>query len=81
MLHMKSVSLRQMQHNLSAILREVDRGREVLVTRRKRVVARLVPPSAIPAGKIRWPDFRGRTAAIKLKGPPLTQTLREEREA
>jgi hypothetical protein len=36
MKHMKSVSLRHMQHHLSDVMRHVDQGQEVLVTRRRR---------------------------------------------
>ena len=80
LLHMKTVSLRQMQHNLSAILRQVDHGHSVLVTRRNRVVARLVPAEAAPSAKLEWPDFVSRAKSIILKGVPLSQTIDEERE-
>jgi prevent-host-death family protein len=77
MLHMKSVSLRQMQHHLSEVIRQVDQGNEVLVTRRRRAIARLVPLQSAPA-RSQWPDFAARTARIK--GAPLSATILAERD-
>ena len=74
---MKSVSLRHMQHHLSDVMRHVDQGREVLVTRRRRTIARLVPDSPA-AGRVKWPDFAARTARIK--GSALSTTILAERD-
>ncbi len=74
---MKSVSLRHMQHHLSDVMRHVDQGREVLVTRRRRTIARLVPMQPA-AARARWPDFTARTARIK--GRPLSATILAERD-
>ena len=77
MLHMKSVTLRHMQHHLSDVIRHVDQGNEVLVTRRRRAVARLVPVS--PANtRAKWPDFAARVA--RLKGAPLSATILADRD-
>jgi antitoxin (DNA-binding transcriptional repressor) of toxin-antitoxin stability system len=80
MSHMTTVGLRQMQRNLSAILKRVDQGEEVLVTRRKRVIARLVAPAPVLTGRPQWPDFVTRAKTVKLKGRSLADTIREERE-
>ena len=77
MLHMKSVTLRHMQHHLSDVLRHVDQGNEVLVTRRRRAVARLVPVAAAGT-RAKWPDFAARVARIK--GAPLSATILAERD-
>ena len=74
---MKSVSLRQMQHHLSDVMRHVDQGQEVLVTRRRRTIARLVPMQTATA-KVKWPDFALRTARIK--GQPLSATILADRD-
>ena len=71
---MKSVSLRHMQHHLSDVMRHVDQGREVLVTRRRRTIARLVPMQPA-AARARWPDFTAR-----IKGRPLSATILAERD-
>jgi antitoxin (DNA-binding transcriptional repressor) of toxin-antitoxin stability system len=55
---MKTVSIMEAQHNLAALLREVEMGRELAITRRKKVVARLSPPAGDK--KIEFPDFAAR---------------------
>ncbi len=68
------------QHNLSRVLREVESGHEVAITRRKKVVARLVPPSA--KGKVRFPDFAARAREIwgsPWKGAGTDELLDESR--
>jgi antitoxin (DNA-binding transcriptional repressor) of toxin-antitoxin stability system len=66
-----------MQHHLSEVMRHVDQGQEVLVTRRRRTVARLVPAQPEPV-RIRWPDFAART--VRIKGSPLSATVLADRE-
>lgn len=46
------------QHNLAKVLREVDAGHEVEITRRRKVVARLLPPRR--PEKAAFPDFKAR---------------------
>jgi antitoxin (DNA-binding transcriptional repressor) of toxin-antitoxin stability system len=59
MSNMKTTTVREVQHNLRKILRWVEDGETVVITRRKRVVANLVPSS--PKDRtIDWPDFTGR---------------------
>jgi prevent-host-death family protein len=43
---MKEVTIREAQHNLGALLKEVERGEVVCIRRRAKPVARLVPWSA-----------------------------------
>jgi prevent-host-death family protein len=43
---MTSVSVHEAKTHLSRLLREVAEGREIEVTNRNRVVARIVPPAA-----------------------------------
>jgi len=74
----KTAGIRQARQELSAILEEVRRGREVVLTDRGRPVARIVPPlqdSARPLSSRR--RFR---ASIRLKGQPLSETVVHERE-
>ena len=59
--NMKTATVRQVQHHLSEVLSWVERGEEVRVLRRNKVVARLVPPEPQPAAS---PDFLGRATAI-----------------
>ncbi|HEY8925900.1 MAG TPA: antitoxin Phd/YefM, type II toxin-antitoxin system domain protein [Polyangia bacterium] len=58
---MKTATVRKVQHNLAEVLSWVERGEEVRVLRRNKVVAKLVPPSpGAPAS----PDFVKRAKMI-----------------
>jgi prevent-host-death family protein len=59
---MKTFSIMEAQHNLSRVLREVAAGHEVGITRRKKLVARLVPPE--DELEMEWPDFMTRAAEV-----------------
>lgn len=66
---MKSAGIREARQNLSALLEEVKRGREIMITDRGRAVARLVPPSSA-AGRP-FPD----RSALRKRMPTLEATL------
>lgn len=75
---MKSAGIREARQHLSAILDEVRKGREVVLTDRGRPVARIVPPqreSERPLSSHR--RFR---AGIRLKGRPLSETVARDRD-
>jgi prevent-host-death family protein len=57
---MVSVTLREMQHNLAACLRQVEQGEEVVIRRRQKPVARLVPldPGAAGGSRTNWKALR-----------------------
>ena len=59
---MKTFSIMEAQRHLSRVLREVAAGHEVGITRRKKLVARLVPPEEEPA--VEWPDFVARAGGV-----------------
>jgi prevent-host-death family protein len=46
---MKSASIRTLRHGLAALIAEVGQGEELIVTRRNRPVARLMPLSPAAA--------------------------------
>lgn len=50
------------QHNLSKVLREVEAGHEVQITRRKKVIARLLPP--VEPEAVHFPDFLARARRV-----------------
>lgn len=55
---MKKVSIMEAQHNLSKVLKQVEEGASVYITRRGKVVARLEgPPEESP---VAFPDFAAR---------------------
>lgn len=78
---MKTSSLRQLQHHLSEVMRWVDHGEEVKITRRNRVVARLLPEKTSSEIKV-WPDFaeRARIAFKSPSGKLPSQIIRDDRE-
>ena len=58
-----TVSVRELQQNLKAVMGRVERGETVEVTRHRRPVARLAPVQ--PIGKATaWPDLEARTRAV-----------------
>ena len=76
---MKTATIRKMQHNLSEVLSWVQRGEEVHVLRRNKVVARLLPPQPQPS---KSPDFVARARAVwgdSPKGAALSSVVSESR--
>lgn len=60
---MKTFSIMEAQHNLARVLRVVDSGQRVGITRRKKLVAKIIPVEE----SVEFPDFVGR--ALKIWGP------------
>jgi len=67
-----TVGVFEAKTSLSALLERVERGEEVLITRRGVPVARLVPASAPPVDEI-----LGELAAVRSRSKAGPQTLRE----
>jgi antitoxin (DNA-binding transcriptional repressor) of toxin-antitoxin stability system len=79
MYNMRSASVRTIQHNLNEVLSWVERGEEVLVVRRKKVVAKLVPPGPARADT---PDFVVRAQRVwgrRPRGKRLSDLVAEAR--
>ncbi len=60
---MKTITLRELQHHASAVLRRVDNGETLAITRHGHTVAVLAPPSTVggiaaleAAGRVRHAD-------------------------
>ncbi|MBC5800274.1 MAG: type II toxin-antitoxin system prevent-host-death family antitoxin [Candidatus Eremiobacteraeota bacterium] len=81
---MRSASLRQVQHNLGEVLRWIDAGEEVEITRRRKPVARLVPVGGQPR-PVDWDEhFRALHAIFAQKPPkgsPASDLVIEQRNA
>jgi prevent-host-death family protein len=75
---MRIAGVREARQNLSALLDEVKRGREVLITERGRPVAKLVPPDRPRAGGVS--DLAAFRRTMPVLDPPLSATVTEERE-
>ena len=61
MYHMKTVTVRDLRYDFPKVERILREGAEVQVTKRRQVIARLVP-EPMPSG--RRPDFLGRMRAL-----------------
>jgi antitoxin (DNA-binding transcriptional repressor) of toxin-antitoxin stability system len=62
MYHMKKASVRDLRYAFKKIERLLHQGEEIQITKRRRVIARLVPENAQRAREI--PDFLGRLRTI-----------------
>lgn len=82
MSNMKRATIRQVQHHLSDVMKWVEDGEEVIILRRDRVVARIIPPGRTSGAPV-WPDFTGRARRIwgkRPRGKPLSRIIVEDRE-
>lgn len=73
---MVEVNVKDARGQLSALLDRVGKGEEIIIKRRGKRVAKIVPPgnvSNLPSLK----DFR---ASLKVQGKPLSQTVIDARK-
>ena len=72
---MGEVNVKDARDQLSALLDRVEKGEEIIIRRRGKRVAKMVPPgniSNLPSLK----DFR---ASLKVRGKPLSRTVIDAR--
>src|SRR5258706_4861048 len=62
MYHMKTASIRDLRYAFKKIERLLHQGEEIQITKRRRVIARLVPEGAESLAEV--PDFLGRLRKI-----------------
>jgi prevent-host-death family protein len=72
---MKSTTVRELRNNYSKVLKWVAKGEEVEVTRRGKVVAKVVPPFPATASEVNWTE----SAALNRK--PWATTLTSDESA
>jgi len=75
---MRTVGIRKTRQNLSALLDEVRRGREILVTERGRPVAKLAPPDRQRGKGV--PNLASFRRKMPRFDPPLSATVSKDRE-
>lgn len=78
---MKTASVRDIRHDFGRILGWIEEGEQVEITKRRHVVARLVPVKP-KARKMEWPDFQARlkkTFPNGIKGKPVSEIVDEGR--
>jgi prevent-host-death family protein len=74
---MRIAGVREARQNLSALLDEVRKGREVVITERGRPVAKLVPPDRPPGKGV--PNLAAFRRKMPVLDPPLSATVAEDR--
>jgi prevent-host-death family protein len=74
---MRTAGIREVRQNLSALLREVRKGREVVITDRGEPVARLLPPAEGAARP--FPDLGEFRRGLPPLTPPLSAAVGEDR--
>ena len=74
---MSPVSLKQARERLGDLVRAVERGEPVVITRRGREVARLVPVERSRRGRL--PDLTAFRASLRVSGKSLTRELLDQR--
>jgi prevent-host-death family protein len=74
---MRTAGIREVRQNLSALLREVRKGREIVITDRGEPVARLSPPTEGSARP--FPDLSSFRRGLPELDPPLSASVSDER--
>jgi prevent-host-death family protein len=74
---MRTAGVREARQNLSALLDEVRKGREIVITERGRPVAKLVPPDR-PGGK-GVPNLAAFRRTMPILEPPLSTAVADDR--
>ncbi len=75
---MDSVNLKEARRRLSDLVKAAESGESVVITRRGREVARLVPLE--PKRPKRLPDLAAFRASIEVRGKPLSDVVIEARQ-
>ncbi|MBL0700516.1 MAG: type II toxin-antitoxin system prevent-host-death family antitoxin [Desulfosarcina sp.] len=79
---MQKVNVREARQQISRLLDAVEAGEEILIMRRGKPTARLLPASEIETGKMRFPDrstLRAMLPPAKLPSAELIREMRDER--
>jgi antitoxin (DNA-binding transcriptional repressor) of toxin-antitoxin stability system len=80
--HMKKASVRDLRYRFTEIERALSQGHSVEITKRKRLIARIVP--AGQSAPTEFPDFHARakkilgTKKLKISGAELIRRERDE---
>ncbi len=74
---MTTINLKEARKRLGELVEAAEHGETVVLTRRGRTVARLVPPERKRLKKL--PDLSAFRASIQVKGKPLSEIVIESR--
>lgn len=72
------VNVKEARNKISALLDLTQKGEEILISRRGKKVARLVP---VAEAEKRLPDLSAFRASIAVKGDPLSRVVIDGRNA
>jgi len=75
---MRTAGVREARQNLSGLLDEVKKGREILITEHGRPVARLVPPGRRSGRGV--PNLAAFRRKLPSLDPPLSATVATQRD-
>jgi prevent-host-death family protein len=75
---MRTAGVREARQNLSALLDEVKKGREIVITEHGRPVAKLVPADRPRSKGV--PDLSAFRRSMPILDPPLSEAIEEDRE-
>ena len=67
MYHMRTATVRDLRYRFRVVESLLREGEEIEITKRKRVIGRLIPPAPVPAAEP--PDFFARLKEIYKDGP------------
>jgi prevent-host-death family protein len=67
---MKTTTVRELRNNYAQVIKWVGKGEEVEVTRRGKVVAKVVPPMAAKVAEVDWTQSSAHNRPVW--GKPLT---------
>ena len=73
---MEIATVGEIQKNFAKVLRGINNGKEITITKRGKPVAKIVALG--PKDKIDWPDFY--SGAVRLQGKPVSEILIEGRK-
>ena len=78
---MVQVNVKDARSNLSSLLDRVEAGEEIIITRRGKKVAKMVPPQS----ENRLPSLKDFRSSLKVEGKPMSKEVidarREERSS
>ncbi len=73
---MSEINVKELRDQLARFIAQAEAGDEITITRRGKVVARLVPPPQTPT---QLPDLTAFRASIELRGEGMSQTVVNQR--
>lgn len=81
---MQTATIREVQHHLASVLKQVEKGEEVEILRRRKAVARIIPLESDSLNiEADWSDHKGEVARIfsgkRVKGTPAELLVAEGR--